>query len=525
VIGRSAARAALVAAAIAVGATGCSPKKVLAPNAEPQTTLFVQFDAADTVSHTVHHEVHLYWYGTDSDGYVVAYDVRFIDPGGPADPPWTRTTRTDSLFTVQVPTGSLAPTFEVRSIDDDGAIDETPASQQLSLSNAAPTVTLRDPPRSADTTFATQSIAWTGIDPDGDASKLTYHVWLDGNEATPHVMSESEFTFPSADFLRGSPAHYGFGPRTAYVQAFDSGGRASVIQSATWFVRAPVADTSVTQGRLLLIDNVPTTNPANGAIDNVYNLAVNRAVATGMPATQVSVLRLQTNRPFRSTEDLLQTLQLFRAVVWYRGTERFNTTRDTLLVLHSDAVRDYVNGGGKVFFESLDLANGDDTNGILSQTFLRDVLGCDSLYRFKPINSDNYTEDWGINSGGVLRSASYAYDDSLRSSAIFSGMRGFGARDTSTVALWGRAGSLAPAVPFDIPVALRVTAGSGRIVVVSVPLVGLNGFASLPRFLDKVFADLGATGPSPGFSSASFTRSIPRSIPVNRRVSVARIRR
>src|SRR5207247_9580676 len=57
--------------------SGCSRKMSPVQNLPPDTRLFVQWPVqVDTVSH----RVHLYWFGTDPDGEVVAYAFRFVYP-------------------------------------------------------------------------------------------------------------------------------------------------------------------------------------------------------------------------------------------------------------------------------------------------------------------------------------------------------------------------------------------------------------------------------------------------------------
>jgi hypothetical protein len=124
--------AALACAAFVI-AVGCSPKKVMNPNLPPETSVFVQ-GSVDTVSY----RAHLYWFGSDADGYVVAYELRFLNPDQPADTAWIRTTKTDSVFSVFTPTGTSKPEFEVRAIDDAGLTDPTPATQSFTFSNLPP---------------------------------------------------------------------------------------------------------------------------------------------------------------------------------------------------------------------------------------------------------------------------------------------------------------------------------------------------------------------------------------------------
>src|SRR5262249_40849463 len=65
--------------------------------------------------------------------------------------------------------------------------------------------------------------------------------------------------------------------------------------------------------------------------------------------------RLDLTQPFRSTQDLAQTLRLFDAVVWYRGTQGgfSRVMRD-----YQDGLATYLDGGGKVMIESLNLIEG-----------------------------------------------------------------------------------------------------------------------------------------------------------------------
>src|SRR2546426_1677795 len=150
---------------------GCSPRRTLAPKLPPETTLFIQ-GPVDTVSY----KVHLYWFGSDPDGYVVAYELRIKNPDAPADTQWVRTTRTDSLFKVYTPKGVSQPLFEVRAIDDDGMVDPSPAHQMFKFRNLPPELTIVGAPGPRDTTFASVTVNWVAIDPDGDIRNARFRV-------------------------------------------------------------------------------------------------------------------------------------------------------------------------------------------------------------------------------------------------------------------------------------------------------------------------------------------------------------
>ena len=160
---------ALLVAGALLGGAACSPKhNVLRPDLPPETTLFVR----DSLL-LAGHRVHLYWFGTDPDGDVVGYDMRFISGAGPADPPWERVPCTlpgrctDSVFTVLTgDSGLVHARFEIRAVDDKGLVDPTPAIQTFALTNLAPGVRITNPLRyrpdglQTDSTFASVTLGW-----------------------------------------------------------------------------------------------------------------------------------------------------------------------------------------------------------------------------------------------------------------------------------------------------------------------------------------------------------------------------
>lgn len=462
---------------------GCSVKKTLVPNVPPQTGLFVQ-GQVDTVNHLVH----LYWYGNDTDGFVVAFDVRMLDPQAPADTQWVRTTRTDSLIAAYTPTGLSKPVFEVRAIDDDGAVDPTPATEQFIFTNQAPIVDFQSPPGIRDTTFASVTLGWYGADPDGNGAKMVYRVWLNGNEANTDITQNKFITIATDRFRQNGQLLSGF--RTVYVQAIDDGGRAGNVDSTTWYVRAPVAGT---RARLLIIDDVPSTNPGNASIDSMW---INTAVRN-LPADEWSLLRLETTQPFRSSEDVRQTFALFENVLWYRSTQ---TNFSTLLSDYQNGIAAYLDAGGSFTIEGLDLIQGVAASGPLTADWTTRYCGSRGLYKFETTVPGDSSAVWGIapsNNGlpaGLLRSTLLA--DSVRTLQIYSGLRGFDVVDTNDVLLWAPPNQLTPSNPINLPVAVSVPQPSGgRMTVITVPLRGMDRFRTVPRFMAKLFEHLGLIGP------------------------------
>jgi hypothetical protein len=465
---------------------------VVKPNAAPQTTLFVQ-GPVDTVNHVVQ----LFWYGTDPAGRVVGYEVRMLNPEAPADTAWRFTTLTDSVVTVLSPQGAVSPVFEVRAIDDDGLRDPTPARQLFNFRNTPPLVRLTLKPGVRDTTFASVTVGWSISDPDGDASKVVYRVWLDGQEANPELTTGTTFTMPSERFKVGGV--YTSGPRTLYVQGIDDGGMAGPRDSVTWQVRRPV---SGARARLLIVDDVPASNAVGTRIDSLYEYTAARYLTPD----QYTVLKLERNQPFASAKDIEQTFKLFEAVVWYRGNE---VSVASVLREHRAGIGPYLEAGGRFYIDGLYLFEGTNASGALDEQFARDYLECDGLRRtFVSVTAfTDSTLGFGNVNGAAFFSTMYA--DSLieRQLAVQAGQAGgfrvFRPRRISDIALVAAPGAITPAAAESLVVGVSVPQPSGgRAIVLCVPVGTSVASITAPpvavlnsRFLAKAYEQMGLATP------------------------------
>ncbi len=464
-----------VVAALGIGGlAGCSKKFHAIGNLAPETYVFVQ-GPVDVVNH----RVHIYWYGTDPDGSVAAYAIRWVyPPPASQDVAWDTiwvagsSSPRDSMFTMFTgDSAQVTPRFEVYAIDNQGLADPTPAVETFSLSNIAPTVAFTNPLDLADTTYASVTVSWATTDPDGGGPGLHYRVWLDGNEASYDSTSDQTFTVPSLRFLQGGV--YASGARTLYVQAVDDGGRSGPATSMTWYVRAPASVLENNQGRLLLVDDVPVTGANNALFDAFY-----KSVADLLPSGTYSLLKRECNPDiFRSGGDVAQTFRQFRAVLWYRGGE---TTVSSLLKAYQDSIgTGYLEVGGNLYVDGLYLVEGLNASGAFSQDFMTRYLGSSSLYNtFGAIGGgqSDSTAGWNCRSGSRFRSSTYGeIFNTLAAPPVMSGMAGgmraFVVNDTSYVALWALPGQLQPANPAEMPVGVTVPqANNGRMVMVTLPI-------------------------------------------------------
>ena len=458
----------------------------LKPRSLPETLIFVE-GPLDTVNHVVT----LHWFGTDEAGFIAGYEVRLLNPEQPADSSWRFTASTDTVITVFTPQGAVSPVFEVRAVDDHGDRDPTPARQLFNFRNTPPMVQLTLRPRRA--TRRSPRSRWAGASPTRMATRRSCAAWS-GSTGTRAIQmtTGTTFTMPSDRFLVSGA--YTDGPRTLYVRAIDDGGMAGPAVSVTWPVKRPVTGS---RARLLIVDDVPRTNPSNALIDTLYE---NTAIRN-LPADQYQILRLDYDQPFASAKDLEQTCKLFEAVVWYRANE---TAVSTTLRDYQDGLGPYLEAGGKFYLDGLYLFSGLNATGALREDFATRYLDCDGFLKtFVTVTAfTDSTIGWSNVNGSVFVSTTFADTTRQQQLAVQSGQAGgfrvFLARQRSEVALMASPGAVTPALPDSLPVGISVPQpGGGRAIILCVPLA-----TSLPRnastnaqFMAKVFAQMGLTGP------------------------------
>ncbi len=497
--------AAMIVVAAAVGLlAGCSKKLRPIQNIPPETYVFIQ-GPVDTVNH----RVHLYWYGTDADGNVASYEFRWVYPlPASQDPAWVEikpdggALRTDSMFTMVTGGGPgdsvvvVMPRFEIRAVDNEGARDPDPAVETFGLRNRPPVVRILNPLGTRDSTYASATVSWETTDLDGGGPGLHYRVWLDGNEASYDSTTDQTYTVPSSLFIQDGS--YRSGIRTLYVQAVDDGGFRGAPAVMTWYVRSPGANPENNQGRLLVIDDVPSNGANNSALDSLY-----RNVASLLPAGTYDVLRPQFNpNIFRSGRDVAQTFRQFKAVLWYRGLE---ISVAPLIRTYQDSIGGYLDAGGNLYLDGLYLVQGLLTPGALREDFLSRHMGDTrflNCYAQIGAGAFDSTAGWGTRAG-YFRSSRYAevfrsISTSAKMSDSTGGVRGFVVSDTSNVALWGMENTMAPpnrgfevavGVAFDQP-------GGGRLAMLTVP-VRMAPVPQASNILRRILHEFGIGVPLP----------------------------
>ncbi len=252
-------------------------------NQPPDTELAVQ-DASlvDNIDQRLSSTLTVNWSGTDADGYVDAYEIRFYDSSASAPGPdegWSRTTARDTTVLLPIQRGQSVDdvAFEVRAIDNDGAADPTPASTVYPIKNGNPRLRLIEADLPPDTTLGVFSFSFEASDPEGDGDLQRFEISL--NDSTTYVDLGTDtqfFTLVSDDADAGAQRDDGSGicghrfpldrnlgsrpaarrtTNTLYVRAVDATEAFSDTSRTSFYVKRRTSD-------VLFVNDIQSTRAA-----------------------------------------------------------------------------------------------------------------------------------------------------------------------------------------------------------------------------------------------------------------------
>ena len=129
--------------------------------------------------------VFLSWSGSDKDGYIDRFEFSLDNVT------WSTTRRQDSTFKFPLDSGSDTTDidFYIRAIDNEGAIDPSPAYLKIPLKNTAPVANFDDNSLPEDTTLLAYTFRWSASDLDGNSSidkaflKINEGAWVEINKS------------------------------------------------------------------------------------------------------------------------------------------------------------------------------------------------------------------------------------------------------------------------------------------------------------------------------------------------------
>ena len=339
----------------------------LPPNITPTTYLSVQGAEIDTVEY----RQILHWWGTDPDGSVIGYCIRWDGEWEPPadaircafDESFAFTTVATDTFVVPIGGAYGERTFSVHAVDDDRNVDLEGKSQRFKLSNRPPELAWSSEMDRPVSSLPAVSFAWRFEDLDGRETVIGTRYWLDGNDPDTVVTTDTVIALGVGDFDER------FGERTLFVEAFDEALAKSNVITHTWTVERPPRQ------RYLLIDNVSGDTPG-AAIEDAYY----RAILDSVAPDDYFGYDVEARGDFRSAPEVAALLSLFDGAVWYGGdrSDENDASLRANLGRAQSGIRTYLNQGGNLLLVYRD-AIGDD--GAFSDQFASEVLGIELYFR------------------------------------------------------------------------------------------------------------------------------------------------
>lgn len=325
--------------------------------------------------------VNLKWWGTDPDGFVEGFEFSFDQQT------WYYTTQQDSTFLFAINAGSdtIDIDFWVRSIDDQGDVDDSPAYLKVPLKNTPPEVEFNTELIAEDTAFSIIGLAWGTYDLDGLNTIQDVQIKLNDGDWTSISTNQSFATIipdnPKNTGATSSKIWYDLttqGPaieglllgqaNNIYIKAIDIAGSESNIDTvANVVITSQVSD--------VLMINANSASPNQFYHSNMQSAGVDydfidfvRADAKNMPKVWNPVFA--------------QLLNLYDAVVMYSNDADFTNVQsnaeDIIIEFAATSFEQYVNNGGKLWLSTSfpnDFSSDSPLNGILPMDSLSSADG------------------------------------------------------------------------------------------------------------------------------------------------------
>lgn len=154
--------------------------------------------------------VTLAWSGTDPDGFVAAYELRYYAEGQTPGPEagWRRTTRRDTTLLLPIERGQKTANVvvEVRAIDNEGLKDPRPARTVFPIRNSPPSLAFDRSELPPDTTWTVATFAFNPSDPEGEGNLSRLDIALNDSTTFVGLPAETRFVTLVAETSRSNPA-------------------------------------------------------------------------------------------------------------------------------------------------------------------------------------------------------------------------------------------------------------------------------------------------------------------------------
>ncbi len=303
-------------------------------NSPPETFLFVQSTGKDTLNHTASIQK-LFWDGRDNDGFVTGFYYTW--KANPDSSDWQWTQKRAMSFPLIITGAETSYVFQIKAVDNDGAVDPTPARQLFPIKNTPPTINWVPTSRIPDTTFTVASFVWQANDLDGDSTIAFFEYALDDTTQWHRIAGYRRTLVLTADSGLAQEGDHVF-----FIRAVDiANSRSPVIrmpEHGTWYVKKP-------KGDYLLIDDFQAESKTDGP-DRYYKGMMRRVLSEIAPGNDFDYWNIEEQFP-ASRLQFIETLKLFRRILWY--SDLIQET-DEHFITAQVAIPEFLNHGGKIIY-------------------------------------------------------------------------------------------------------------------------------------------------------------------------------
>ena len=239
----------------------------------------------------------LNWWGEDLDGEILGYYYKWS-----SDTSWTFTDLESGVFYVPIRSELDVFSFEVKSIDNEGNMDQSPSKIVLPVKNSPPSISFRflSNPQIADIgsdtsyTFPTRTFNWDITDLDGNETvQNIFYSLNDSCETCWTRISGDQSSITLTDIKVGENTFHIWcqdiaGAKSEIISFPDS---ANVNDAQVWVVK-PV------QGDILIVDDYPLDNENNTL--SWYSSIMDTLVGeTGYSVWELSLIHIsEPTRPY-----------------------------------------------------------------------------------------------------------------------------------------------------------------------------------------------------------------------------------
>jgi hypothetical protein len=390
------------------------------PNRPPETHLFLvigdSLGVPDTTARpdTSASQIVLHWYGEDPDGEIIGYQWAWDDTttttvdidstwwldGFSFDEsidnpdsitvdttmvgPWTFTSGVMDTFYVKIREMFNYFTFYVRAMDNDSALDDTPARMTFPIVNSPPEIQLpvgliNSYSAAHSITLGYQTITWSGSDPDGDETISGYQLALADTSYhwDPDTTLSDTIRFAGLDWsvdLDSLTFSYTFSGLTPgyyrmFLRAYDVAGAYSnvVYYPETTGVWQVIEAT----GNIIYVDD----NSFYTFDDTLYTHILD---SLGLEYTNLNFV----NRPFYYTDDFELSLNDFDILIYNAGSSAHFRQTGT-------AISGFINNGGHALVSATNSGTDTTIYSFMPYDSICHVLTTQRPWRFAQVDTLN----------------------------------------------------------------------------------------------------------------------------------------